>query len=229
MHRAERQEPRMAAEARVREDHFHLDGTSYFRGGADLVQLGDAGEKRMPATRPGHLAVQACVPRPWLPIARATRIEIHRTAFGADDIGGRLTVPGLGPIGPDRVACQLKDQTLSLVKLECGPDDLAAAAGETPAVVDTLARAGRAARLVHQVVVVLDMRVALNFTRSTRFEAHGAAEAWSVTGIGIGRTVLPLEAGTTLAYLLLKPAWYADPETNCRHIVGWENDPWTPQ
>ena len=219
----------MAADARVREDHFQLDGTSYFRGGAHDVQLGDAGEKRTPTAQPCHLAVRACVPRPRLPIARATRIEIHRAAFGADDIGRHLTVPGLGPIGPDSVACQLKDQTLSLVKLECGPDDLAAAARDTPAVVDTLARAGRAARLVHQVFVVLDMRVALNFTRSTRFEAHGVAEAWSITGIGIGRTVLPLEAGTTLAYLLLKPAWCADPEMNCRRIVGWENDPWTPQ
>jgi hypothetical protein len=220
----------MSIDAKVRDNHFHLNGVSYFRGHAEAVQLGDAGEKKTQGPQESHLAVRASVPRAKLAIDRATQIDLHRVALGGSDIGARITIPGVGALGAATVARQLEDQALALVKLECLPQDIVAAANDSPAVITELIRAGSAGRLVHQVFVILEMKTALNFTRSTRFELSGGVEAWTVTGRSSSgsRTVVTLTTGTTFAYLLLEPQWDAPVRKNWQRIDDWQDDPWAP-
>lgn len=224
----------MAIDARIRDSHFHVNGFNYFRGHADAVQLGNVGEKKTPVTQDSYLAVQDGVPRHELRIERARQVDVHRAAFSGSDIAADITIPGLGSLGPATVARQLKDQTLTLVKLECSPRDVVAAANGSPAVKRALMRAGQAGRLVHQVFVILETSTARNFTRSTRFEPSGNGQAWTVTGIGRdGRTALTITAGATFAYLLLKPVLKPDSNANLEkdwtRIARWENDSWSPQ
>ncbi len=221
----------MAIDAKVLDNHFHLNGVNYFRGHADSVQLGDAGEKKTPATQENYLAVQESVPRTKLKIERATQIDIHNLAFGGNDISVGLTIPGVGSLGAATVARQLQDQTLALVKLETLPKDIVAAANDSPAVITELIRAGNAGRLVHQAFVILEMKTALNFTRATRFDLSGTVKSWTVTATGGGssgsRTVVTITPGTTFAYLLLKPKWDASQKKNWKRIDDWEDDQWS--
>ena len=221
----------MGIDTQVRDNHFHLNGVNYFRGHADAVQIGDVGEKKTPATQENYLAVQESVPRHKLKIERATQIDIHSIAFDSSDIGADITIPGIGTLGAGTVARQLEDQTLSLVKLDILPKDIVAAANDSPGVIAELIRAGNGGRLVHQVFVILEMKTALNFTHSTRFEASGSVKSWTVTatgGVGSGsRTVVTITPGTTVAYLLLKPKWDANLKKNWKPIEDWEDDQWS--
>ena len=219
----------MGIDAKVLDNHFHLNGVNYFRGHADAVQFGDVGEKKTPITQENYLAVQGSVPRNRLRIERATQIDIHAVSFGSSDIGASITIPDVGSFGPGTLARQLQDQTLTLVKLETLPKDIVAAANESPDVIAELIRAGHAGRLVHQAFVILEMKTALNFTRSTRFEVSGSVKSWAVTatgGTGGSRTVVTITPGTTFAYLLLKPKWDASQKKNWKRIDDWEDDPW---
>lgn len=219
----------MAIDAEVRDSHLRLDGLCYSRGHAGAVQLGDVGEKKRPAIQDSYLAVHEGVPRHVLKIERALQIDIHRAAFSGCDVATHITIPGLGSLGPATVARQLKDRTLALVKLECRPEDIVAAANHSPAVLRALHRAGHAGRLVHQVLVVLETGTARNFTCSTHFEASGGVRAWTVTGIGRGsRTALNINAGATFAYLMLKPVWDANLVKDWKRIQHWQQDPWSP-
>ena len=221
----------MAIDAKVRDNHFHLNGVNYFRAHADAVQLGDVGEKKTPATQENYLAVQESVPRHKLTIERALQIDIHHAGFGSSDIGASITVPNVGALGAGTVARQLEDQTLSLVKLEVLPRDIVAAANASPDVIAELIRAGHAGRLVHQAFVILEMKTALNLTRATRFDVSGTAKSWTVTATGgsssASRTVVTITPGTTFAYLLLKPKWDANLKKNWKRIDDWEDDPWS--
>jgi hypothetical protein len=212
-------ELQMATDAEICDNHFRFEGIAYFRGHADAVQLGDAGEKRQPASQPSHLAVQACVARDKLAIGRATLIDVHAIAFSGSDIGTSVVVPGVGTLGASTLA------------LETPAEDIVAAADESPAVIAALVRAGSKGRLVHQVFVILEMKTALHFTCASSFEANGAGTAWSITGTRAdgSRTVLTIVPGTTFAYLLLKPKRAANQQRHETRIEAWEEESWSLQ
>jgi hypothetical protein len=216
----------MSIDAKVHARHFHLDGVGYYRTRAETVQLGDVGEKQTHGAPPGFLAVQASVPRHGLTIERASQVDLHRVAIAAGDIGAGITIPGVGSFGAATLARQLQDQTLSLVKLECLPKDIVAAANGSPAVIAALVRAGNTGRLVHQAFVALEMKTALNFTRSTRFDVSGGVGSWTITGTsGASRTAVTITPGTTFAYLLLEPKWNANGQAMRNWIDDWQDDP----
>jgi hypothetical protein len=221
----------MGIDAKVLDNHFRLNGVNYFRGHADAVQLGDVGEKKTPATQEDYLAVQESVPHNKLKIERTTQIDIHAVSFGSSDIGASITIPDVGSLSAGTLARQLQDQTLALVKLETLPKDIVAAANDSPDVIAELIRAGHGGRLVHQAFVILEMKTALNFTRSTRFDVSGTAKSWTVTATGGAssgsRTVVTITPGTTFAYLLLKPKWDANLKKNWKRIDDWEDDQWS--
>ncbi len=185
--------------------------------------------RRRPQAPENYLAVRDSVPRNQLRIERATQIDIHSAALDASDIGASITIPGVGALGAATLARQLEDQTLALVKLETLPQDIVAAANEAPSVIAALVRAGNAGRLVHQVFVILEMKTALNLTRSARFEVSGPGERWAITGIGSSgsRTSVTITPATTFAYLLLKPHWDAQRLQNTKRIAAWEDDSWS--
>jgi hypothetical protein len=217
----------MGIDATVSVGHFHLNGIDYFRSHASSVQLGDVGEKQMPGDREPHLAVRASLAREALWIDAATQIGLHGVGVSGSDIGASLAIPGVGRLSAGSVARQLEDQALCLVRLGAAPQAMVEAANRAPEVLAELIRAGSHGRLVHQVLVILEMTTALNFTRATRFESTGSRESWAVTAIASGsRTVVTLTPGTTFAYLLLKPTWNAKQPRDWQRIEGWEDDPW---
>ena len=213
----------MVALASVREDCFRFDGVDHFRGHAAAVQLGDVGERRNPAGSPCHLAVQAKLPRDQLPIERVTRIDLDGVTVRGSDIGVDVTVAEVGWLGPSTVARLLHDRTLCLVRLEAAPRNLVDTANACTGVLDVLGRAGKAGRVVHQVVVVVETATARDLTQATRWSFGSVDDACVLTAIGADsrRSVVRLAPGATFAYLLLKPTWLG------KRIAGAEGDAWS--
>jgi len=212
----------LEAVATVREDRFHFDGVDYFRGHAAAVQLGDVGERKDPAGSYSHLAVRARWPRDKLAIERVTRIDLQGVTVRGSDVAVDVTVAEVGSLGASTVARLLHDRTLCLLKLEAAPRGVIDAANQSTSLLDRLGRAGKAGRLVHQVVVIVETATARELAQATRWSL-GSTNAHSVlTGIGGDgcRSVVALAPGATFAYLLLKPTWLG------KRIAGVECDPW---
>lgn len=209
--------------ASVREDHFHFDGVDYFRGRAAAVQLGAIGERKNPTGSHSHLAVQARLPRDKLAIERVTRIDLQGVTVRGSDVHADIAVAEVGSIGASTVARLLHDNILCLVKLEAAPRGVIAAANECSGPLDVLCRAGKAGRLVHQVVVIVETATARDLTLATRWSLSGANDDCVLTGIGSDgrRSVVALAPGATFAYLLLRPTWLG------KRIADVECDPWS--
>jgi hypothetical protein len=217
------QEQQLAADAAVRKDHFHFDGTDYFRGRAAAVQLGDVGEKMRPASGHSHLAVQARLPSDTLALERVTRIDLQGVAVRGSDINVDITVPEVGSLGASTVARLLGDKTLCLVKLNAAPHDVIAAANACGAALDVLSRASKGGRLVHQIFVVLQTATAQDLSQATRWSFSGVDADCVLTGFGEDghRSVVVLASGATFAYLLLRPTWLGN------RIAAAASDTWS--
>lgn len=214
-------------DAKIFDNHFHLNGVNYFRGHADAVLLGDVGEKKTPATQQNYLAVQENVPRRQLKVQRALRIDLHAIDIDTRELKVGLLVPGLGRVEAGSAARQIEEQTLSLVKLEVLPKEIVAAANAAPDVLAELIRAGNGGRLVHQVFVLMQMKTAIGFTSAHTFSVTGSAGALNVVAGGTGGVSVELVPGSTFAYLLLEPKWDADLKKNWKRIDDWEDDQWS--
>ena len=177
----------------------------------------------IPAGSHSHLAVQARLPRDKLPIERVTRIDLQGVTVRGSDIGVDVTVAEVGSLGASTVARLLHDRTLCLVRLEAAPRGVIDAANGCTGVLDVLGRAGKAGRLVHQVVVIVETATARDLTQATRWSLGGANDDCVLTAIGDDgrRSVVRLAPGATFAYLLLKPTWLG------KRIADAECDAWS--
>ena len=213
----------MGADAAVREDHFRFDGVDYFRGRAGGVQLGDVGERRNPAGSHSHLAVQARLPRDRLAIERVTRVDLQGVTVRGSDVGVDINVAEVGSLGASTVARQLHDRTLCLVRLEAAPRGVIDAANACIGPLHVLSRAGKAGRLVHQILVVVETATARDLAQATRWSLSGAHQDCVLTGIDDDgrRSVVLLAPGATFAYLLLRPTWAG------KRIADAECDLWS--
>jgi len=213
----------LGADATVREDHVHFEGVDYFRGHAAAVQLGDIGERRNPAGSHSHLAVQARLPRDRLLIERVTRIDLQGATVRGSDIAVDIVVPDVGSLGASTVARLIQDRTLCMVKLEAAPCGVIDAANKCAGLLDVLSRAGKAGRLVHQVLVLVETATARDLTQATRWSLSGTNEGCVLMGTDTDgrRSVVPLAPGATFAYLLLRPAWRG------KRIADAECDLWS--
>lgn len=220
----------MAATFEIHDNHFKLEGINFFRANASSVTLGAAGEKKTPATQQNYLAVEERVPPGKLVIRKALTIDIASARLSEKDIGGSIVVPGLGTLSAAAAADKLRTESIRLVKLEVLPRKLVDAANESPRVLDALKRIGRGGRLVHQVVVAMDAKLASIFANAASIDA-----AVTVKGIGLtahagsgssGGTTVDF-SDATFAYLLLDLKWDANQIKNWRRIEGWEDDQWS--
>jgi len=217
----------MSIDLEIRKTHFHLNGVNYFRGNAESVQFGDAGDKKTPLTQENYLEVLENIPRNKLKIHQATQIDLRGASVSGSDFGVSITVPGVGSLGASTVARQLEDQTLSLVKLDMLPKEIIDAANSSPDVLTELRRAGGGARLVHQAFIILQMTTATSLSRSTRLDITGTVKSWTISGTAGtssgSTTKVTVSPGTTFAYLLLKPKW----NKSGKQIDDFDDDQWS--
>lgn len=220
----------MSFQIEIRNNHVTLEGVHYFRANASSLRLGSWGEKKSPLTQQNYLMLEGHVPAPKLQVRKGISCEIAGARLTDQDIGLTLTVPGVGKLSAGVAAEQLRSNQLKLVKFEVLPKNLAAAANESPAVIDGLRRVGNDGRLVHQVLVALDAKTAALYSTAGTIDAEIDGGKFSLTAHvgagGSGGTTLSFE-DATFAYLLLKPKWDASQKKNWTRIVDWDDDQWS--
>ncbi len=222
----------MALDLKIRNNHLHHNGFNYFRSHAEEVLLGDVGEKCTPATQSNYLAVQGNVVRKQLKIHTASRIDLKGMAVASADIGVSIQVPGRGGMNAGAVAGGLASGELSLLKLSVLPKDIVELANGNPKnALNPLKQAGARGRIVHQVYVVLEAKLAAVVGGAARFalEAEGAGIELLATGglAGSSGASASISPGSTFAYALLDPVWDAHQQKNWKQIVDWKDDQWS--
>ena len=127
--------------------------------------------------RPAAPATSRCRPgcrTTRCPIERVARIDLHGVTVRGSDIGVDISVAEVGSLGASTVARLLHDKTLCLVRLDAAPRGLIDAANACTGPLDVLGRAGKAGRLVHQVLVVVETATARDLTQASRWSLAGA-------------------------------------------------------
>jgi hypothetical protein len=213
----------------IKDNHLHLDGVNLFRGNANIVQLGSAGEKKTPSTQENYLSVEANIPVKKLKVNKLTVLTLSGVHISGADVNASVDVPKLGTLSASAVATRLKENTLKLVKIDVLPRDIVDAANDSPKVLDALIRCGRGGRIAHQVVTVMEASTAETVQRGVTFSIDAGDSGPRLTARA-GSTELAtveISAGATFAYLLLKPKWDANQQKNWKKIEDWEDDQWS--
>ena len=218
----------MAIDITIRDNHLHFDGINFFRGNANLVQLGSAGAKKTPSTQTNYLSVEENIPLKKLKINKVTTIELNGTKVTGADVSATIDVPGVGPLSASAVSARLRKDTLKLVKIDVLPRDIVEAANESPKVLDALKASGNDGRLAHQVVVILESSTAETLLKGVAFELTTDDGRPILTARAGSKDVATVEInGATFAYLLLKPKWDANLKKNWKQIESWSDDQWS--
>jgi hypothetical protein len=213
----------MSLDIKIRDNHLHFEGVNYFRGNASRVVLGDVGDKKTPGTQENYLDVRGNVVRKNLKIHKITRISLKNVQVAGADIGGGLTVPGLGSLTAGGVATALREDELSLVHVSVLPKDIVELVNSNPKnALEPLKACGNGGRMVHQVFAILVAKTATTLAASARFDVTATVGGITISGtggVGGGAGVLAtIDAGNSFAYLLLKPKWDANLQKNWRFV-----------
>jgi len=213
----------MSLDIQIRDNHLHFEGVNYFRGNASRVVLGDVGDKKTPSTQENYLDVRGNVVRKNLKIHKVTRFSLKGVQVASADIGGGLTIPGLGSLTAGGVATALREDELQLVHVSVLPKDLVALVNGNPKnALEPLKACGNGGRMVHQVFAILQAKTAVTLASSARFDVTATVGGITLSGTGgVGGgagVVTTIDAGNSFAYLLLKPKWDANLQKNWRFV-----------
>lgn len=180
----------MSFVAVVHDDHLTFNGVEYYRDGAGSVLLGAYGIKKTPAPRSEHVAVQGRLPAGKLAVRSSTAVTVDAAGMYA---GGGLY--GL-----------LKDGARKLVRLEMLLPDVKVAVNGSPPALRDLKSYGWEARIVHQVIAILEPALADALARATTFRFSGDEGTGELVA-HVGGTAVALPSESTFAYLLCRPDW----------------------
>ena len=219
----------MAIDIVIKDNHLQFDGIKFFRGNANNVQLGSAGEKKTPSTQENYLMVEENIPVKKMDVNKVTVLALNGARLSGADVDASLDIDGVGTLSAEAVATRLKEQTLKLVKIDVLPREIVGAANDSPRVLDALIRSGRGGRIAHQVITVMEAATAETVRRGVSFSLEPTDGGPSLK-VRLGSTDVTnvrINSGATFAYLLLKPKWDANQQKNWKKIEDWEDDQWS--
>lgn len=221
----------MSIEVKFKGNHIQVANINYFTTNAPGIELGCWGEKKSPLTAPNYLLVEGRVPAAKLKVRKSLDMHIDSATLTEAGIGAGITVAGIGKLSASAAASKFKSNEMRLMLLEVLPADLAAAANDSPAVIDGFQRVGDDGRLVHKVLVALDAKSAEVFNKAGSVSASVDAGVFKVTAGGnpgsSGSTTVSFE-NCTVGYLLMKVTkWDANQKKNWKRMLDWDDDRWS--
>lgn len=207
----------------IHDNHLKFAGNNYFRGNAPSVRLGDHGKKKSPVLSQNYLAVQDHIPAPKLESRTAATIGIDFGRSTKADIELNLKIAkATGSIRGGYE--QLRKDELKLVKIDMNLGDVKDAVNRSPKVLDALRSYGSAARVAHQVFVVMEASTASRFDMSGALSFSMAGQDLKMTTSGTKVVSVVLDPGAVYAYLLCKPKW----NSGKTQVLLFEPDQWGP-
>lgn len=217
----------------VKDNHVSFMGTDYFTGNAQQVRVGTWGEKKTPVfgmnkIEPGgHLLASKLKGRLQMkgPFTFDSA-SVSKTEFDKA-VSATFKVIGI-EIGHSALYEELKRQHLKFVNVFVEREPMRHALNESPNALDTLARYGNDARVVHSTLVVMEASLATSVAGAANFDVSAdAAGILSVKASGgttvKGRDTLTLPPRTAFGYVLLKLDWNKKKD----HVDGVDVDEWS--
>lgn len=215
----------------VKANHLTWNGRSYFRGGAENVELGSIGEKRTPILSQNYLEVKDRIPAPKINdygTVKVTSVDLDIAQSSSSSFGGLVSVI-LGGVPVSMVGSlvhsQLSRYDLKLLKMYVLANDMKAAANHSPAALSSLAAWGGDARIAHEIWVVMEASWASEFNRAgsaTLSIAGGILKATAGTSSS-GAYTASIPPGATFAYLLASIDW----NSGKSQILDLDDDQWS--
>lgn len=222
----------------VKDNHLTFGGKSYFRGGAEDVEIGSIGEKRVPLFGQNYLEVKDRIPASNINVMQSEVFEIDTSTLSKTDVHTNVTaiVPVSGVPVPTTLDAneafeKLKSSKLKLVKFSVMNNDMIKAANNSPEKLQYLIDWGGDARIALQVFIVMDAELSTKFNNNGNVTISAGADkvvkaTVGVSGSASGETTVKLPKGTCFAYLLAKIDWDAQLKKNKTKIRGLEDDQW---
>ncbi|MEN8225539.1 MAG: hypothetical protein ABFS05_09300 [Bacteroidota bacterium] len=217
----------------VKEAHLTFGGVAYFRAHAEEVEIGSIGEKRKPLTKQNYLEVKDRVQVPEKEIIQATvtEIDFNKTSKSAFNLNASAIIKGVPvKLDSDAVFRKLKAGELKLVKFSISNNDMKRAMNNSPQKLQDLIAWGNNARVVLQVFVVIEAKLADEFTRDMGIGISAGIKGLEAEVGGCfaasGSSRITLSQGTCFAYLLAKPDWDARKKKDRTRVVDLDDDQW---
>lgn len=206
------------ATTKIKQAFFLHGGIRYFRTRAENIELGNYGEKQVPATKPNFLAVYdrldpAAMAKARVRVGKSTKIDwkkVTKVEVGVPKLK-YLTVDG----GKVNFSLQVADQAkLELVKFSIDFGPLCKVVNSDAAALAYLKDKGPK-RLVCDIWVVVEAKLSEKFGSQATMKVAAAkkdAIDLEVTAAfeGDSKSIVTLSKDTTFAYLLAKPAEWND-------------------
>lgn len=217
----------------VKESHLTYGGIAYFRAHAEEIELGSIGEKRKPLAKQNYLEVKDRILIPEDNIVEATVVDIDfskssKVALNASGSGVVSGVPAKA--GVKASFERFKSGDLKLVKFSVSNRNIIKAANQSKDQLDQLIRWGRDARIAHQIFVVMEAKLANEFSRGVDVNISAGVNGLEAkVGGGFsasGKTDVKISKDTCFAYLLLKIEWDEKKKANRTKIVDLNDDQW---
>jgi len=208
------------AMAELNDKRFKYDSKSYFVAGSHECQIGCGGEKRSPIGKPKNIDIHRQINPNKIGTLSSNVVEVtldQKSRSGLNAIIP-LQLPSLPiPIDADIVSVgeQLTKGKLKLVHIWAESQALKQAANDSPKLLNDMIDWGHDARLVSEIFIVVEARVAQKFRETKTFGigksmAGGLIEARIGGGGGrAGSVDVSLAPGAVFAYLLADPVWDA--------------------
>jgi len=222
------------AMADLNSKRFKYDGESYFVAGSHECQIGCAGEKKSPLGKPKKLDVHRQINPDKIGVLSSNVIEVKldvKKQSGLREIIP-LTLPGIPiplPVNAEQLGGKLTKGKLKLVHIWVKDEALKKAANNSPQLLNDLIDWGKDARLVREVFVVVDAKVAEKFRSKTSFEIGKAVNGTIGAQIGgdggrAGSVEITLSPGAIFAYQLADIEWDAKAKKKRTRIEKLKDD-----
>ena len=214
----------------ISDKRVRLEGRDYFVGRAGSVSLGAWGNKESSATagQPSYLDVCDALPAPKLSQVRfsSVSIKVEFADLHGIHLMAALSVPGLASGKVGLRATDFSTGKVSLVKVSPNGDKhLVDAINASPKVLDKLIEFGRSARVVKDLLIVVESTLYCRFCASA---ASGdgviddAAMLHADPAPGLARhSGIQIAPGVAFAYGLYVPKWDARGGV---HVVSLRDD-----
>ncbi len=217
----------------VKDTHLTYNGITYFRGGAEQLELGSIGVKLSSLGKTNYLEVRDKIDAGKFKSTFSNVAEIDTTRLTKYEFEAKVAaiVPVSGMPAPitvtgDAAFEQIKLKQLELVKFTVFNYDMMNAVNSSPQMLTSLAEWGPKARIAHQIFVVMDARLAQKFDNRTTIITPMGPQGIDVTvGGAVGSaeaTSVRIAAGSCFAYLLARIEW----NSKKTEIVDLNDDQW---
>lgn len=213
----------------IKQCYFKFNADRYYRRNSEDVVIGTIGEKTKPLFGCNYVQAER-------ELSPKKIGEIDSDVFEIDiikskEINPNLNIQAIIEGVPTNITLgmaieKIKEANLKLVKFHINNGDMLDAINSSPKRKAELKAWGKKARVVHEVFVVMEAKLAEKFNNQNNLDLTAGIDGIKVELEGKSssskKTIITLSKGTCFAYSLLKLKW----NKKKTKVIDLDDDPW---